>query len=129
MALGGSVNERRAKSRVSSSPGKYAAAIVGSLDRGLVSVVEDGRVGDADDRALRCQPSDRLAPWLLARGMQQLVAGLLKFSCRGADRGGIGHIELDADLRYQPSCRPLVGPEARLGGLRQSAKCRTTCSR
>jgi hypothetical protein len=51
--------------------------------------------------------------------MQQLVAGLLKFSCRGADRGGIGHIELDADLRYQPSCRPLVGPEARLGGLRQ----------
>jgi hypothetical protein len=83
-------------------------------------LVQHGRVGDSDDRALRrLQPGHRLTPRLLAWRVQQLVAGLLELSRRRAHRRGVFDVELDADLRHRSRGRPLRRSKARLGGLRQ----------
>src|SRR5205085_5155323 len=86
----------------------------------LALVVERWRVRDSDDRALeRLQPRHRLTPRLLARRMQELVADPLELLRRRAHRRCVRDVELDADLRDRPVRRPLCGPKARLGGLRQ----------
>lgn len=51
--------------------------------------------------------------------MQQLVACLLEFQCRGADRCGVGNVKFNADLRHRPPRWPFISSEARLGGLGQ----------
>ena len=90
------------------------------LSRRGLGLVQRGRVRDSDDRPLRrLQPRHRLAPRLLARRVQQIVARVLQLLRRCGHRRRVGDVELDADLRHRPVRRPLVGPEARLGGLRQ----------
>src|SRR2546421_887938 len=74
---------------------------------------QPGRVGDADDGALaREQTGHGLAPGLGARPMQELEPPVLQLLSRRGDGGGVGDLELEADLRYRAIRRPLVGPEA-----------------
>lgn len=52
-----------------------------------------GGVGDADDRAFgRLEPSDGLAPGLLASRVHQLVAGPLELARGGLHRGGVAFV-------------------------------------
>jgi hypothetical protein len=84
------------------------------------SVVEHRRVRDADYCALgRLEPSNCLPPGFFSGFVQQVMSSLDEFACCRSNGLGAEHIELDADLRYGSLCRPGVGTEAGVSGLRQ----------
>jgi hypothetical protein len=59
-------------------------------------VVQQGRIGNADDQAiLREEPGHRLPPRLRTGGVQQLKARALKLGACGCDSSRIRYLELD----------------------------------
>src|SRR4051812_11560798 len=84
------------------------------------SLVQPRRERDPDHDVLaRLEPCDRLAPWLLARVVEQLVTAPAPLLGRGLDGFGVLDLELDAYLRHRPLGGPFGRAEARLRRLRE----------
>ncbi|MDT5347859.1 MAG: hypothetical protein QOH91_1146, partial [Mycobacterium sp.] len=86
----------------------------------IVSIVQHGRVRDADDRALDgLQSSDGLSPRLGMCVVQQREAPLLQLVRCDLDGVGVRDLELDAGLRHRPLNWPVRRAKARLRSLSQ----------
>src|SRR5512132_2093744 len=80
-----------------------------------ISVVERGRVRDADDQSLaRQKPNYGLAPGLLARRVKELEARAFELLASRCHRVGVLDFELDTRLRNGQLRRPRCCAEARL---------------